>query len=247
MIKSFIVKTYERLDAHGASFKELGTVLRNLKRQVGQIVNILSERISGTLPADTEKNPKEIVNVVTLRSRQLLKYPTPSQKQVSPEKESGNELKIEDDKKIEKKKAYEKIMKEILTKKKNIEETSVVKLTEHCSAILQNKLPKKCGDPGSFTIPCSLGILNFDKSLCDFSASVNLMPLSIYRKLEKEIGEIRPVPISLQLANQTTITPEGIVEDVLVRVDKFVFSCRFHRGEYVGEQGGPPHPRKTIF
>ncbi|XP_070057271.1 uncharacterized protein [Nicotiana tomentosiformis] len=53
------------------------------------------------------------------------------------------------------------------------------------------------------------------------------MPLSIYKKLEKEIGEIRSVPISLQLADQTTITPEGIVEDVLVRVDKFVFPVDF--------------------
>ncbi|XP_070048802.1 uncharacterized protein [Nicotiana tomentosiformis] len=140
-----------------------------------------------------------MVNVVTLRSVQVLKDPTPIQKEVAPEKESGNELKIkDDDKKTEKKKdvlsqmpAYAKFLKEILTKKRNIEETSVVKLTEHYSAILQNKLPQKCGDPGSFNIPCSLGTLNFDKSLCDSGSSKNLMPFSIYRKLEKEIGEIR--------------------------------------------------------
>ncbi|XP_009797478.1 uncharacterized protein [Nicotiana sylvestris] len=110
--------------------------------------------------------------------------------------------------------AYAKLLKEPLTKKRKIEETLVVKLTEHCSAILQNKLPQKCGDPQSFTIPCSLGTLNFDDSLYDSVASNNLMPLSIYKKLEKELGEIRSVPISLQLADQTTLTPEGIVEDV---------------------------------
>ncbi|XP_070034742.1 uncharacterized protein [Nicotiana tomentosiformis] len=88
--------------------------------------------------------------------------------------------------------AYAKFLKEILTKKKGkIDDTSVVKLTEHCSAILQNKLQQKCGNPGSFTLSCSLGTVNFDKSLCDFGASINLMPLSIYRKLEKKIGEIR--------------------------------------------------------
>ncbi|XP_070049332.1 uncharacterized protein [Nicotiana tomentosiformis] len=113
--------------------------------------------------------------------------------------------------------AYAKFLNEIFTKKMKIEETSVVNLTEHCSAILQNKLPQKCGDPGSFTIPCSLGTLNFDKSLCDSAASINLMPLSIYRKLENELGEIKSASISLQLADQTTIIPEGIVEDVLVR------------------------------
>ncbi|XP_019241271.1 PREDICTED: uncharacterized protein LOC109221264 [Nicotiana attenuata] len=122
---------------------------------------------------------------------------------------------------------YAKFLKEILTKKRKIEETSVVKLTEHCSAILKNKPPQKCEDPGSFTIPCSLGTLNFDKSLYDSGASINLMPFSIYRKLEKENGEISSVPMSLQLADQTTITPEGIVEDVLVRVDKFVFPVDF--------------------
>ncbi|XP_070050456.1 uncharacterized protein [Nicotiana tomentosiformis] len=69
--------------------------------------------------------------------------------------------------------------------------------------------------------------INFDKSFCDSGASINLMPLYIYRKVEKEIGEIRSAPISLQLANQTTIISEGIVEDLLVRVDKFVFPVDF--------------------
>ncbi|XP_070039610.1 uncharacterized protein [Nicotiana tomentosiformis] len=123
--------------------------------------------------------------------------------------------------------AYTKFLKKILSKKRKIEETSVVKLTEHCSAILQNKFPQKSGDPGSFTIPCSLGTLNFDKSLYYYDASINLIPLSIYMKLENELGEIRSAPISLQLIDQTTIIPEGIVEEVLVWVDKFVFPVDF--------------------
>ncbi|XP_070017660.1 uncharacterized protein [Nicotiana sylvestris] len=167
LMKSFIVKTDERLDSHGAAIKELET---------------------GTLPADTEKNPKETVNDVTLRSEQVMKDSTPIQKEVAPEKENRKELKIEYDKKTEKKKAYAKFLKEILKKKRKIEEIKVVKFTEHCSAILQNKLPQKCGDPGSFTIPCSLGILNFDKYLCDSGASINLMPLSIYRNWKDKVG-----------------------------------------------------------
>ncbi|XP_009790231.1 uncharacterized protein [Nicotiana sylvestris] len=122
---------------------------------------------------------------------------------------------------------YAKFLKEILRKKRKIEETLVVKLTKNCSAILKNKLPQKCGDSGSFTIPCSLGTINIDKSLYDSGASINLMPLPIYRKLENKIGEIRYAPISLQLADQTSLTPEGIVEDVLVRVHKFVFAVDF--------------------
>ncbi|XP_075097904.1 uncharacterized protein LOC142175224 [Nicotiana tabacum] len=58
-------------------------------------------------------------------------------------------------------------------------------------------------------------------------ASINLMPFPIFKKLEGEIGEVRSIPMSLQLADQTTIILEGIVEDVLVRVDKFVFPVDF--------------------
>ncbi|XP_070049087.1 uncharacterized protein [Nicotiana tomentosiformis] len=290
-MKVFIIKTYERLDAHVAAIKELGTGLRKLERQVVKIATILSEWVPGTLPADTENNPKETVNIVTLRSGQAFKDPTPIQKEMILEKEGGEQLKNVVDKKnkgpmkIENKKkeenprrekpeksehvpvlpfpqklyrekldkqferfldvlkqvyvnlpftevlsqmpAYAKFIKEILTKKRKIEETFVVKLAEHCSAILQNKLPQKYGDRGSFTIPYSVETIHFDKSLCDSGASINLMPLSIYRKLEKEIGEIRFAPISLQLSDQKTLIPEGIVEYVLVRMDKFVFPIDF--------------------
>ncbi|XP_019260686.1 PREDICTED: uncharacterized protein LOC109238653 [Nicotiana attenuata] len=123
--------------------------------------------------------------------------------------------------------AYAKFLKKILSNKQKVEETSVVKLTAHCSAILQNKLPQKCGDPESFTIPCSLGSTKLKNSLSDSGATINLMPLSIFRKLEGDIREIRSILVSLQLADQITIILEGIVEDVLVGVDKFVFLMDF--------------------
>ncbi|XP_009619753.1 uncharacterized protein [Nicotiana tomentosiformis] len=123
--------------------------------------------------------------------------------------------------------AYAKFLKKILSSKKKLEEMKVVKLNAHCSSIIHNKIPKKCGDPGSFTIPCSLGSEKFDKGLCDSDASINLMPLSMFKKLEGELGVIKSVPVSLQLADQTTIIPEGIVEDILVRVDKYVFPVDF--------------------
>ncbi|XP_070054279.1 uncharacterized protein [Nicotiana tomentosiformis] len=251
LMKAFILKTYESLETHratirdhGAAIKELGTGFRNLERQVGQLATLLSDRIPGTLPAESDRNPKEIVNVVTLRSEKVLIDPTPIQNDVKLEKESGEQLKNDVDKKkkgprkTEKRKKDEKSRRggggtceerpyEILTKKRKIEESLVVKLTKHCSSILQNKLRQKCEDPGSFTIPCSVGSINLDKSLCDSGASINLLPLSIYIKLEKEIGEIKSVPISLQLADQMTLIPEGIAEDVLVRVDKFVFPANF--------------------
>ncbi|XP_075101802.1 uncharacterized protein LOC142177230 [Nicotiana tabacum] len=95
------------------------------------------------------------------------------------------------------------------------------------TSIMQNKLPQKCENLGNFTIPCYLGSINFENSLCDSGASINLIPLSIFSKLEKEIGAIRSVLVSLQLADQTTIIPERIVEYVLVWVDKFAFPVEF--------------------
>ncbi|OIT04712.1 hypothetical protein A4A49_65136, partial [Nicotiana attenuata] len=121
--------------------------------------------------------------------------------------------------------SYAKFLKEILSSKRKLEEVSVVKLTEKCSAILQNKLPQKLGNPGTFTIPCTVGGTHFEKALCDSGASINLMPFSIFRKLE--LGEMKDTGVSLQLADQSTKRPNGIIENILVRVDKFVFPVDF--------------------
>ncbi|XP_070056572.1 uncharacterized protein [Nicotiana tomentosiformis] len=97
--------------------------------------------------------------------------------------------------------AYAKFLKEILSRKRKLEETKVIKPIAHCSAIPYNKITKKCGDLGSFTIPRTLGSENFDKALCDSGASINLMPLSVFKKLEGDLVVIKSVPISLQLAD----------------------------------------------
>ncbi|XP_070017736.1 uncharacterized protein [Nicotiana sylvestris] len=119
--------------------------------------------------------------------------------------------------------SYAKFFKIFLSSKRKLEDVSVVKLTEKCSAILQNKLPQKLGDPGSFTIPCTVG--GFEKALRDSGASINLMPFSIFRKLE--LGEMNDTEVPLQLADQSTKRPNRIIENILIRVDKFVFPVDF--------------------
>ncbi|KAL5558512.1 hypothetical protein UlMin_034723 [Ulmus minor] len=120
---------------------------------------------------------------------------------------------------------YVKFMKEILTKKRRFGEFETVDLTWECSAVLQNKLPPKLKDPGSFTILCSIGNQYFGKALCDLGASINLMPMSIFKKLG--IGEARPTTVSLQLLDRSIAHPEGKIEDVLVKVDQFIFLVDF--------------------
>ena len=116
-------------------------------------------------------------------------------------------------------------MKDILSQKRILADFETVNLTEECGAILQRKLPQKLKDPSSFTIPCTIGNAIFERALCDLGASINLMPLSIFKRLG--LGEARPTTVTLQLADRSLKYPRGVIEDVLVKVDKFIFPADF--------------------
>ena len=120
---------------------------------------------------------------------------------------------------------YVKFLKEILSKKRKIAEEGIVNLTATCSAIIQQKLPAKMKDPGSFTISCSIGKYEFKKALCYSGASINLMPLSMVKRLS--LGELTAIAITLQMADRSMAQLEGILEDVLVKVGKFIFPVDF--------------------
>jgi len=74
-------------------------------------------------------------------------------------------------------------MKELLTGRRKPKDDENIALSENCSDILQRKLPPKMKDPCAFTIPCAIGKVNIGRALCDLRASINLMPLSIMKKL----------------------------------------------------------------
>ena len=120
---------------------------------------------------------------------------------------------------------YAKFLKDILSRKKKIYEEGIVNLTTTCSTVIQRSLPAKMKDPGSFTIPCSIGKYEFKKALCDSGASINLMPLSVVQRLS--LGELTPTTIILQMVDRSMAQPEGVLEDVLVKVGKFIFPVDF--------------------
>ena len=120
---------------------------------------------------------------------------------------------------------YAKFLKDILSKKKKIANKGVVSLTTTCSAAIQKSLPAKMKDPGSFTIPYTIGKYELKKSLCDSGANINLMPLSVVQRLS--LGELTPTTITLQMADRSIAQPEGVLEDVLVKVGKFIFPIDF--------------------
>ncbi|XP_022894047.1 uncharacterized protein LOC111408532 [Olea europaea var. sylvestris] len=98
-------------------------------------------------------------------------------------------------------------------------------LTEECNAIIQIKLLPKLKDPGSFIVPCNIGEVYFEKALCDLGTSINLMPLFVFKKLG--LGEAKVTTVILQLADQSLTQPRGIIEVVLVKVEKSIFPADF--------------------
>ncbi|CAN6686583.1 unnamed protein product [Malus baccata var. baccata] len=111
---------------------------------------------------------------------------------------------------------YAKFLKELCTTRKRISNKEVVKISENVSAVLQRKLPPKCKDPGSFTIPCVIGNTRFEQCMLDLGASINVMPYSIYASMN--LGELKQDGVKIQLADRSNAYPKGVLEDVLVQI-----------------------------
>jgi hypothetical protein len=121
--------------------------------------------------------------------------------------------------------AYAKFLKDLITIKRKTNVPKKAYLTEQVSSILQCKLPIKYKDPGCPTIACMIGESQINKALLDLGASVNLLPYSVYLKLG--LGELKSTTVTLQLADRSLKRPWGILEDVLIKVDKFYFPVDF--------------------
>ncbi|GJT71894.1 reverse transcriptase domain-containing protein [Tanacetum coccineum] len=115
--------------------------------------------------------------------------------------------------------------KSLLSNKEKLFELASTPLNENCSAMLLKKLPKKLGDPGKFLIPCDFPELDECLALADLGASINLMPLSVWKHLS--LPELTSTRMTLELANRSTVTPAGVAEDVFVKVGKFYFPADF--------------------
>ena len=121
--------------------------------------------------------------------------------------------------------AYAKVLKDLCTMKRRHHVKKTAFLTEQVSAVIEQKAPPKYKDPGCPTISCYIGTQFFGQALLDLGASVNLMPYSIYLRLG--LGELKPTSVVLQLADRSVRKPRGIVEDVLLQIDKFYYPVDF--------------------
>nr|GFB78263.1 reverse transcriptase domain-containing protein [Tanacetum cinerariifolium] len=116
-------------------------------------------------------------------------------------------------------------IKSLLAKKDKLFELAKVLLNENCSAMLLKKLPEKLGDLGKFLIPCDFPGMEVCHALADLGASINLMPLSIWKKLS--LSELTPTRMTLELADRSITRPKRVAEDVFFKVGKFHFPTDF--------------------
>ncbi|GJU80266.1 reverse transcriptase domain-containing protein [Tanacetum coccineum] len=116
-------------------------------------------------------------------------------------------------------------LKALIRNKEKLSEMARTPLNEHCSAVILNKLPEKLGDPGKFLIPCDFLRMEECLALADLGASINLMPLSVWKKLF--VPELTPTCKTLELADHSITQPIGIAEDVYLKVGKFKFPADF--------------------
>ncbi|KAJ9159406.1 hypothetical protein P3X46_024914 [Hevea brasiliensis] len=214
-----------------------------LENQIAQQASSSSAKSFGKLPSQPE-NPREQCQAITLRSGKVIndeksenseKRENEKETDGSEKQESAEKCKEKFEEKEEKyippepykpqlpfpqrfhKKlyinvpfvgalsqmpSYAKFLKEILSNKRKLEDDETVALTEEWS----------------FSIPCHIGESCSTKALCDLGASVSLMPLSIYEKLN--MGDLKPTHISLQLADRSIKYPEGILENVPLKGEK---------------------------
>nr|GEV06522.1 reverse transcriptase domain-containing protein [Tanacetum cinerariifolium] len=115
--------------------------------------------------------------------------------------------------------------KSLLTNKDKLFELAKIPLNENCSTMLLKKLAKRLGDPGKYLIPCDFPGMDVCHALDDLGASINLMPLFIWKKLS--LAELTPTRMTLELADRSISCPKGVAEDVFVKVGKFHFLTDF--------------------
>ncbi|RVX23066.1 Retrovirus-related Pol polyprotein from transposon 17.6 [Vitis vinifera] len=213
----------------------------NIQYSISRLTNLNTVNEKGKFPSQPSQNPKgvhevetqegdssklrEVKAVITLRSGKEVDQPLPK-KEI---KNSSEILEVLRQVKvniplldmIKQVPTYAKFLKDLCTVKRGLHVTKNAFLTEQVSAIIQSKSPVKYKDPGCPTIAVNIGGTLVEKALLDLGASVNLLPYSVYKQLG--LGGLKPTAITLSLADRSVKIPRGVIEDVLVQVDKFYY------------------------
>nr|GFA26194.1 reverse transcriptase domain-containing protein [Tanacetum cinerariifolium] len=217
---------------------------------------------SSSLPSNTIPNPKGEAKAITTRSGMPYKeppIPPPGVEQQEPT-EGTKDTELPSTKDIQppsvqvqirekdyilapkfieifRDRHFAPMFKKLLNNKNKLIELTKTALNENCSAVVLKKLPEKLGDPERFLIPCDF--LEFDNCLAiaDLGASINLMPLSIWKKLK--LPTLNDIKMVLELADITISKPTGVAENVFVKVGKFYFPIDFVVLDFIADPRVP--------
>nr|GFA63227.1 reverse transcriptase domain-containing protein [Tanacetum cinerariifolium] len=228
---------YQCLVADGNTFLEFRD---NIQGYVSATVVNYNQGL-GPLPSNTITNPKGKLKAITTQSGLVLDGPSIPMHHpfINPEEDKRVEETITDQDLAEytikvppplvqkakphSQRNYVKMLKALLSNKEKLLELANMPVNENCSVVILKKLLEKLGHPGKFHIPCGFSELKC-KALADLGASINLMPLSVWKNLG--LPKLISTRITLELANQANCTPTGIARDVFVSVGKFTFPAQ---------------------
>ncbi|RVX07055.1 hypothetical protein CK203_030463 [Vitis vinifera] len=222
----------------------------NVQYAISRLTNLNTVQDKGKFPSEPHQNPKgiheveaqegesskvrEVKAVITLRSGKEVDQPTSKPKhdeESVAEKEKSEEIKGKRKGKSTKKDDHDSSVDEeperidLCTVKRGLNVNKKAFLNEQVNAIIQCKYPMKYKDPSCPTILVSIGGTCVEKTLLDLGASVNLLSYSVYKQLG--LGELKPTSITLSLVDRSVKIPRGMIEDVLVQVDKFYYPVDF--------------------
>nr|GEV89513.1 DNA-directed DNA polymerase [Tanacetum cinerariifolium] len=236
---------YQCLAAGGNTFPELQDNIQGYVSAAAVNYNqgnsIYRPPGSGSLPSNTVANPKGKHKSITTRSGIILDGPTvPTPPTIiNPKEDERVEETLTDpdvDEYTIKVPPPPKMLKALMSNKEKLQELANTTLNKNCSAVILKRLPEKLEEPGKFLIPYGFSELKC-KSLADLGASINLMPLSVWKKLG--LPELISTRMTLELANRAICTPAGIASDVFVTVGKFTFPADFVIVDYESDPRVP--------
>ncbi|XP_016553703.1 uncharacterized protein LOC107853183 [Capsicum annuum] len=127
-------------------------------------------------------------------------------------------------------------MKDLISKRRLVEDETI-EVTHHCSAIIKSTYVEKKKDPSAFTISHTIGAFTFAKAFCDLGESANLIPYTIFHKIG--LGKPKTTKIKLLMADRSIKKPMGILHDILVKVDMFIFPADFVILDYAMDVENP--------
>ncbi|GJU63356.1 mitochondrial proton/calcium exchanger protein-like protein isoform X1 [Tanacetum coccineum] len=203
------------------AIRNQGTSIKTLEIQIGQISKVLQERGFGSLPSSIETNPRDHVKSIST----TIEADTSSIRRIG---SSQYAVSAQQNRKLifkSRKVTIPSHLNDYHCDEKGSYGPQYLDAYSYGVTRIDNSIPRKEKDPGSFTLPCYINNVCFENALADLGDNVSVMPLSTY--LNIGLGELAHTKLIVELADKTVKHLKGIAENVLVGIDKFIFPIDF--------------------